>query len=506
MKKKIIAILCALVLIGAGSSGASVGTPNVTTSSWLNVPVTCLDTVAGVQRLADSAHLHVYFGNADSSCYDARITTIPGSWIDRVVYAGASSYFFKDQIADIADSGAGFYSGVISLFTQGYPTDNYFSFQLVDYDFNNLGKAAEPYINRKNLYVVPNGDAVNEGLATTWATACSIGTVLERATGADEYYIYVAPGTYRDVDIQDDVGNTHWIGAGVGQTKLWGKQDIVGGLGAEYIFRFVTTTDSSAIEMTGFEFHGYEAVGGVEDSATLRAIQVNEPTTGFYIHDNHFYNFQETIYLCGATYRGRIERNWIAKPLLYGMEIAGGYGHWIVDNVIDSVSDGRYGIYSTASQGNIVYSGNTINAKGGRAFYAGSGAKRNIFVNNYARALADSAFVDVDGANIFIANHRRSQVSDPQTIEEDIFYAPRSANNDSGWTATRAEYLDDIDAVAIFMGAKADGYYQIFYPADGTAGKDSVRIFNSSDACKGTILFHHSNTSSVIDSVTYEKY
>lgn len=110
-------------------------TVELKTTDWLHEPVICIDSATGVPVTADSAHIHVFYGNADSSCYSARITTIPSSWIDRIVYAGATtpSFFFMDQVADIdADSGTGYYSVNAILWKDRTPTDNIFSFNLVD--------------------------------------------------------------------------------------------------------------------------------------------------------------------------------------------------------------------------------------------------------------------------------------------------------------------------------------------------------------------------------------
>lgn len=59
-----------------------------------------------------------------------------------------------------------------------------------------------------------------------------------------------------------------------------------------------------------------------------------------------------------------------------------------------------------------------------------------------------------------------------------------------------------IDAVAKFLGA-TDGYYQKLFPL-GSANKDSVGIFNSSNTKLGTIYYFH--TGSIIDSLRFEKW
>jgi len=336
----------------------------------------------------------------------------------------------------------------------------------------------------KRLYVRPDAEAIVGASGLTYTDACSISTVQSRCTNCDGCSIFVAAGTYKDVDMNITTGI--WIGAGIGRTKVWGKKD--GALPAEYIFRLVTTDDSSSIEVTGFEFHGYEATSGMEDSATFQAIRVNEPTNGFYIHDNSFHNFRQTIFLCASTHRGRIENNWISKPIECGFKIDGGTQHWIRNNVIDSLSAGRVGFHVVGSQGTNVFYNNVVNATNGRAFYFTSLSKKNIIVENYVRGLTDSAYVDA-GANIFIANHMRSQISDPQTFEEDIYSVYVDADSS----------LDATQALLKFYGIFPDSGYGINWPPDGSANKDSTQSFDKDGNWMGSIIFRHHNTDAVID-------
>jgi len=448
--KRFWALMFIALLIGCGSwVGANL---EVTTTSVITIASRAVDDT-GTYVTPDSVRIVVYREGVEA--FDAWFNSADGQ-----CSALNNQLVFFDAFGDIdGDAGTGIYQ-VSANFYKG--DDEYWIntwYELVDttqqtfHSLNylktkNIHETIEPYRNRKNLYVVPDGDAVNGGAATTWATACSLNTVLERATGADEYYIYVAPGTYRNVEVTDSIGNTHWIGSGVGRTILWGKVDDppdgIGGI-RRHVFQF-EPNDTLATEIYGFELHGYEATSGMEDSVTNRGFRINEPASGYYIHDNAILNFYDAINICSNTQRGRIENNVIWKPTNCGIYASGGYQTKMENNIIDSLISGRSGFYITAYQGSNILSNNIVNATSGRAFYLSATSKGNILVGNYVRALSDSAFVE-GGSNIFIANHRRSQVSDPQTIEEDIYNAPRSANFDSGYTKPLSDDLNTFIAM-----------------------------------------------------------
>ena len=120
--KKIWAFGLLLVLLIGGNSEA------VQTSDWLKQTLTCIDSANGTPTVADSAHIFVLTGDRpDSSCYNARLTSIPSDWIIRTEYPASSHpmYTFVDSVGDCdCDSGVGIYSVNIRLWAGGCPTDN----------------------------------------------------------------------------------------------------------------------------------------------------------------------------------------------------------------------------------------------------------------------------------------------------------------------------------------------------------------------------------------------
>lgn len=491
--KKVIAILCALVLIGVGKTEASIGTPDVTTLSWLNVPVTCLDTVAGVQRIPDSAHVVVFFGNSPNApAYAARDATAGAgaTWIDSVRYAGRTLYYFWDQIADIdADSGAGFYSGVVSLFTQGYSTDNYFSFNLVDttaqeygslnyFNIEDIKSSVEPTLNRLNIYVDTGGSDDSSGL--TWNTAVASLRIAEsKCTGADEYYIYVAPGTYASQSCTVDVSNVKIIGSGYGMTTLEG----------------VTAKSIIKVDHTGngFEIEGFTFTAPDTNTDT-RGLELRR-LTGFLVKDCHFRGGRTAIMggtAATAATKGRIQNCYIYRSGWDGITI-GGSEIWIKDNVIDSLVSYRADgiLLSGAHQvvtGNFIYS--TECSTGIRV----PGTAPMMIANNFVqmRDGVDYMFEGDKSVLAFVGNHGMSNIDTMNTLEEDIYTVYAEADS----------ILDGVKDLKKFLGAN-DGYYQKLYPL-GSANKDSAEVCDSGDNLLGTLYYFH--TGSIIDSVRWEKW
>jgi hypothetical protein len=93
-----------------------------------------MDTL-GRSAAPDSAHVIIWYHGegANDSTYCARSTApLATPYIDSVNMAGTAYYFFKDLVGDIdASRGNGPYTGVVSLWNQGYPTYNNFSFTKV---------------------------------------------------------------------------------------------------------------------------------------------------------------------------------------------------------------------------------------------------------------------------------------------------------------------------------------------------------------------------------------
>jgi len=372
--------------------------------------------------------------------------------------------------------------------------------------------------NAKILFVKPDADAVIGGTGCTWIDACSLSTVQARATGASEYTIYVAPGIYSDVEIDWTVSApTKIFGAGINSSILIGKKDVSSGLGSHYVFR-MNSADTSAVEFAGFTVQSFRASTGDYDSVTHWGVYPLI-SRGWYMHDCLIRGFYYGIQTCGASIYGRFEDNRILHSVSMPMKIEGGSGNLFRDNAIDSVTgSAAVGINVSSTSYDNIFTSNIVAMNKGRAIYCASGTKRNIFANNSLSATGDSVIVDA-GDNVFIGNHRRSQSADPQTLEDDLAVLegyvdgietktnnlpadPASETNVNA-NETKIDVIDGIvDGIAAFLGA-TDGDYFIFYPL-GSANKDSLRAFNSADACVGTMYFLH--TGSVIDSTRWEKW
>lgn len=528
--KKIVVILSLLLLIGFADRIWS--TANLQTTNWLHEPLICLDSALGLPATPDSAHVHVFYGNADSSCYSARITTIPSSWIDRIVYAGATppSFFFMDQVADIdADSGAGLYTVNVQLWKNNKPTDNIFDFCLAT------------QAGQREIWVSRYGSESNTGLSPDDAKFTLRGGLRgcdALNPGESGCIVHVLAGSYPDSccsTVTIDSVNIVFEGAGIGRT-------ILDNVGNTNIFT-VNKAGYAGTEISGLTLLGNTYGKGVYLQAGNNC----------YIHDNKIINFSMGISVDAGSDNHIIRRNKIEKCANDGIMLGGDWCllEWnIVDSLTSSTADAI--AISGVQHGTII--NNYIHTETGYGIhcilYTATVPKGVFIANNYVdtRTLAKAFPEEYASHNFYVGNHGRSErweEDTTSTIQEDIYYSPRSTNSDSGWTATRAGYLDvavshardsahvantnvllvkaktdnlpddpaddsDIDAqleaIGVYLGAKADGYYKILYPADGSANKDSVRIFDSGDACKGTIIFHHSNTDAVIDSVTYEKY
>ena len=121
-----------MFLILSFANAADFGLMSV--NDTVNFPLVCMDTL-GRNAAPDSVHVITWYhgeGSNDST-YSARSASpLSTSYIDSVNMAGTAYYFFKDIVGDLdALEGNGPYSGVVSLWNQGYPTYNNFSFTKV---------------------------------------------------------------------------------------------------------------------------------------------------------------------------------------------------------------------------------------------------------------------------------------------------------------------------------------------------------------------------------------
>lgn len=180
--KKILIWLALLILIGCGSIWGSIGTPNVKTTTWFNVPFEATDTTTGVGRTPDSVSVSVWFGNcANAAIFQVSSASLDSNWWDSTqtgTGVGSKIYYFITPIGDIdADSGAGLYSGVINAWFQGYPMPTYFSFNLVD-------TTAQEWVSLNYFTLIAFRDSVEKAIADV-----NKGNFSDTATSVDVYSI-----------------------------------------------------------------------------------------------------------------------------------------------------------------------------------------------------------------------------------------------------------------------------------------------------------------------------
>lgn len=441
MKKTIILLALAL-LIGATNSWA---TAILQTTDWLHEPVICLDSANGTPIVADSAHVHVFFGNATDPCYSARITTIPSSWIDSYDYAGSAhdAFWFLDQVADIdADSGAGNYTVNVRMFDEGVPTDNIFSFQIVTEEldatlrktYHLRGDLIEYTDTLKTIYVATWGNETNDGL-NPWSPVCSLSTANHLCTGALVYRILVAPGSYASQCCTLDVANT--------ELRCTDPPNcIINGVSNQDLIR-VDVSSGGGVKISGFTLK--PDMGAFEGDAICVAT-----CDGFEIANNRMVSSIAGAHIDNTGINGKIHDNYMFDGKYDGIRCEGSR-ILIYDNVIDSIQgSGADGIALWDwADNNIVYR-NLVkdNESASEIFLVEDDSSyHNWFVNNYAWSPTSAEQYQLQGdassaVNAFTANHGRGEISVLNTAQEDIDQSPRSANFDSGLTASAADNFE----------------------------------------------------------------
>ncbi len=136
---KLILVFLLILLMTSISNAVDFGLMSV--NDTVNFPLVCMDTL-GRNASPDSVHVVTWYHgeSANESTYAIQSTSpLSTSYIDSVYMAGASYYFFKDIVSDLdASEGNGPYSGVVALWSQGYPTYNNFSFTKVSDEAKDL--------------------------------------------------------------------------------------------------------------------------------------------------------------------------------------------------------------------------------------------------------------------------------------------------------------------------------------------------------------------------------
>lgn len=95
----------------------------------------------------------------------------------------------------------------------------------------------------------------------------------------------------------------------------------------------------------------------------------------------------------------------------------------------------------------------------------------------------------------------------------------RTVTDKSDYTLAAAEYTDIANAVKTLMEGEGSqlwsvAYYlgalhnhtAVLFPRDGTSPKDSVVIYDGSGVAQMAIIYKHSNSSSVLDSIQVKQY
>lgn len=435
--KKIITILVFLVLVSFADRIWS--TANLQTTDWLHEPVICLDSANGTPVKADSAHVHVFFGNATDPCYSARITTIPSSWIDSYDYAGSAhdAYWFLDQVADIdADSGAGYYTGTVRMFKAGVPTDNNFDFNLTTGNFDDaVTSAITTGGGRRHVWMSTIASDGADGLSSNTARGSLTGALLAcDGSGAVGCIVHVLPGNYPSdscATVTIDSINISFVGAGAGKT-------ILNQSGATDIFYF------NKSGYMGGEIAGFTMLGG----GTGDAIEVNDGD-GCFIHDNTIVNFTRGIFFGSSTAYAILSNNRVFDSIADGIKSDGDW-HVIHDNVVDSLSlEGADGIAIAGSHNAVFH--NYVSTKDYHGITTIVGGVQNLIANNFVGtpSAANAYYNPYGSGSYYVGNHGLSMRRGDDTTstnEEDIYYSPRSANSDSGYTDILSSNLDTLIA------------------------------------------------------------
>lgn len=484
MKQKIIIILCALVLIGVSNTGGSMGTPDVTTATWLNIPFEATDTTTGVGRTPDSVSVITFFGNCgNAGIFQVSSASLDSTWWDSTqtgAGVGRKINYFRMPVANLdADSGAGLYTGVINAWFQGYPMPTYFSFML-------YGEAAH---NSHTLTLYVGGadsSYANDGLS--WKTAKgNLNEALESCTGYSKYIINLAAQTFTDVCCTVDVANVSIVGAGREKTILEQKA-------SNHTIR-VNVSGHAGFTLTGVRLKG-------TDGTLLAGVQVVDGDY-FEIYGCNFDNCDVGIKLDLLPTFGRIYDNYMFNMDDDGIRCQAS-NILIYDNVIDSLrnasADGIAFIFDATNTHDNYAFRNFARTSQGYSIHSQSSTNRNWIWNNWAWNDEDANTYTLGGFTVGINNHEVSQITANNTQEEDIHYSPRSANTDSGYTAGRASSIDDL----VIWNMAGDAWEKHLWPA-GSGSKDSVDVWDGpreSGNKKATIYFYH--TGAIIDSVRTE--
>lgn len=124
-------VLISIIVLISVSGANAVDFGLVSVNDTINFPLVCMDTL-GRNAAPDSVHVITWYHGegANDSTYSARSTSPQSeSYVDSINMAGSAYYFFKDIVSDLdASKENGPYSGVVALWSQGYPTYNVFSF------------------------------------------------------------------------------------------------------------------------------------------------------------------------------------------------------------------------------------------------------------------------------------------------------------------------------------------------------------------------------------------
>ncbi len=185
MKNSIILFLAVLTSVaGAVDLGL------VSVNDTISFPLLCLDTL-GRKSVPDSAHVIVWYHGqgADDFSYALR-SAAPEStaWIDTVSYGGAEYLYFIDMVGDIdSNYTSGLFTGMVSLWDQGYPTINPFSFsktgQEADFYFGSNGVIADTVNKGTRVSGIDNGTINSSTFSSGAIDASSLdSTALDKIT------------------------------------------------------------------------------------------------------------------------------------------------------------------------------------------------------------------------------------------------------------------------------------------------------------------------------------
>ena len=301
----------------------------------------------------------------------------------------------------------------------------------------------------KVIYVDDGG---TNSAGTNWTNArTTIRQGVMDCTGYQEYYVFVAPGTYSNTRVSIATSNIHIVGAGRGLTKVDGSKDSTG--------IFVAPVAS-----------GLEIAGMTIDCDSVKSYVVYAGDD-LKIRDCKIYGYvrlsgglQTVVLEMGSSRRGcQITDNVfdIWSPVTSVLDCSG-IGAEIKGNQF--YGEYLYGVLFEGTDRGVVY-GNLFNGHG-IAMQADATSDSNIVASNFIASDSTTLFEDAGEKNVFVGNQKASEFSSLFTMQEDLERVKDSVSlgltttnmatlsmqvRDSVWKALHSSYATDTGSFGYFL-------------------------------------------------------